>query len=185
MTYEVELKFPLDETDRILTLLEELGAQPGDAVVQRDRYFAHPVRDFAETDEALRIRCAQGRGCITYKGPKVDARTKTRHEIEIPVGSDLADAERLAEILAVLGFREVRTVEKTRVTYPLSWEGRTLAVAYDKVDGLGTFLEIEALAEESDRDQVRDSVLRCARRLGLENDERRSYLALLLEKASR
>ena len=80
----------------------------GAELVQRDRYFNHPSRDFAQTDEALRIR-TQGRETrITYKGPIVDSQTKTRREIEIPVGAHDGDDEKLAQVLVLLGFREVR-----------------------------------------------------------------------------
>lgn len=183
MSWEVELKFPLADPGRVLELLDELGACRGEPLEQRDRYFNHPARDFAETDEALRIRSVAGRHWVTYKGPKVDPQTKTRREIEIPFGSDPADDRRFAEMLTLLGFREVRTVEKRRVPYHLDWEDRPLEIALDEVTGLGTFLEIETTAEESTRDAARDSVLRLATHLGLSNSERRSYLCLLLEEA--
>lgn len=56
MKYEVEKKFPVDDLNEVVAKLEELSATFSEPVVQVDRYFAHPVRDFASTDEALRIR---------------------------------------------------------------------------------------------------------------------------------
>ena len=64
------------------------------------------------------------------------------------------------------------------------WEGRHLELAVDAVDGLGTFLEIESMAHDSDRDAARDAILRLAENLGLKNPERRSYLQLLIQQAS-
>ena len=85
-------------------------------------------------------------------------------------------------MLVQLGFRPSGVVKKTRVTYHLAIDGRKYELALDDVDGLGMFLEIETLAEESEKESARDGVLELARKLGLPADapERRSYLALVL-----
>ncbi len=184
MPYEVELKFPLDDADQISAQLDGLQAERGSPIVQVDRYFNHPSRDFAQTDEALRIRTMKDRSLLTYKGPLVDAETKTRLEIELPLGVDAADAPRLAELLMNLGFHEVRTVHKTRTPFRLHWEERQLELALDDVTDLGLFFEIETLAEESDLNAARETILRFAARLGLENSQRKSYLQLLLERGN-
>ena len=186
MSYEVELKFPLIEPARVLSDIAALGAERQPALIQIDRYFAHPSRDFAQTNEALRIRTIDEAGRpprqrVTYKGPVVDTQTKTRREIEIPFGEQPADGERFAEILTRLGFREVRSVRKRRTPYQLFWEERRLELAHDEVDGLGVYFEIEAVADEDGRDAARDAILCLAARLGLEGHERRSYLKMLLE----
>ena len=185
MTYEVELKFPLREPAAILSKLEQLQAVCGSPCEQRDLYYAHPVRDFAETDEALRIRRDGERNIVTYKGPLVDLQTKTRREIEVPLADGAAAFEQFGEILTILGFRPVRTVAKKRTPYRLVWEEQELETMLDEVEGLGTFLEIELVVDESRCDAARDSILRLADRLGLENSERRSYLCLLLEREGR
>ena len=56
--------------------------RPGEPAEQVDTYFSHPARDFAATDEALRIRSIDQENFVTYKGPKLDATTKTRREID-------------------------------------------------------------------------------------------------------
>lgn len=182
MSYEVELKFALDDAAAVLAQLDKLQATKGTPVEQRDRYFNHPLRDFAKTGEALRLRTVGERGCLTYKGPLIDTRTKTRREIEIPIGRRPADASRFAEILDILGFHEVRTVQKTRLVYKLFWEDRNIELAFDEVVGLGTYLEIETAADESDCAAAGDSILRFAGQLGLRQPIRKSYLTLLLEK---
>jgi adenylate cyclase class 2 len=182
MTYEVELKFPLADFQAVRENLRELPATAQPAVEQVDRYFAHPQRDFAQTDEALRLRSVGTWNGITYKGPVVDQQTKTRHEIEIPYAEGQAAADQFAELLTRLGFREVRAVRKRRTPFHLNWEGRPLEIVLDEVEGLGRFIELEGLADESERDALRDSILRLARRFGLEHPERKSYLCLLLER---
>lgn len=185
MTYEVELKFPVASPDDVVERVLKLGAQRGQARRQRDVYFNHPSRDFGETDEAFRIRTVDGRHRVTYKGPLVDDTTKTRREIELPLGETEEDGERFAEILRLLGFRETGIVQKTRDFYDLTWDGRPVEFCVDDVEDLGTFIELETGADEADLDAARESLQRLANELGLANSERRSYLVLLLEKQNR
>jgi adenylate cyclase class 2 len=182
-TFEVELKFPIADADDMTLQILARGARRGGVVRQSDLYFQHPSRDFRQTHEALRLRRTEDGLRITYKGPIVDARTKMRREIELAVGRDPSDFDQFRELLKILGFEPVRGVEKTRAVYDLKCEGRDLELAVDAVDGLGTYLEIESLAQASDREAARDIILRLAENLGLKNPERRSYLQLLIQQA--
>ena len=182
---EVELKFRVESLARLAGALASLGARPAEPVTQVDQYFAHPSRDFGQTDEALRIRSVAAQNYITYKGPKLDAATKTRREIELSLSPGEAAAGEFGELLGALGFRPVARVRKVRTTHALAWQSRPIEIAIDRVDGLGTFVEIETAADESELDDARDAVLSLARKLGLTADERRSYLEMLLEKCVR
>src|SRR4029453_19590505 len=79
--WEVELKFPLSDPAEVWARVAGLGVKFGPAVEQVDQYFNHPAREFAVTDEALRLRQVGVENCVTYKGPKIDKSTKTRQEI--------------------------------------------------------------------------------------------------------
>ena len=182
MSYEVELKFPLADKDRLLEALQEIGAERQPELQQCDRYFNHPARDFAQTNEAFRIRQSGEQTRLTYKGPLLDEATKTRREIELSLADGEQTAEDMQDILTALGFREVRTVRKTRTPYHLTWEGQEMEVTLDHVDGLGWYLEIETLADDNDRKKAQEAILSLAKHWNLENSERRSYLTLLLEQ---
>ena len=54
--YEVEVKFPVADMPALERKLVALAGRFRETVEQVDRYFAHPARDFARTDEALRLR---------------------------------------------------------------------------------------------------------------------------------
>lgn len=182
-TFEVEVKFPLsDRVTEALAKLHQLGAISGGEAVQTDHYFNHPVRDFAQTDEALRIRSVGDQNWVTWKGPKIGSRTKTRREIELPLGDGTQTAEQLSEVLQILGFRSVTVVRKTRKLHKLTRNGRRFEIALDEVDELGTFLEVELMADETDLKSAQDAVLELARELGLSQTEPRSYLGMLLQK---
>lgn len=182
MTYEVELKFPLAATQPLVAQLEVLRAERGATLEQRDSYFDHPARDFGRTDEALRIRTDGSGNYVTYKGPLIDPNTKTRAEIDVRLAEGPGAAQQFAELLCALGFREFESVIKSRVPFHLDWEGHRIEIALDDVRGLGHFVEIECLTEESQFANARDAVLRLAEHLGLHDSERRSYLQLLVEE---
>jgi adenylate cyclase class 2 len=179
--YEVELKFPLSDVASVVRDLGACGAREVQTVEQSDLYFNHPARDFEQTDEALRIRSVGNEHFVTYKGPVVDTQTKTRREIELALAGADAGAQ-FSEILRFLGFRPVRQVRKRRRLYALVWRDREIDVALDEVFGLDPFLEIETLADEASRPSANEAILDLAQRLRLAQPERRSYLALLIEK---
>lgn len=179
--YEVELKFPVRDRRDAWDKLAALGAVAGEPVAQADRYFAHPSRNFAETDEALRLRSIGATNILTYKGPVIDTLTKMRREIEVELESGDTGAQRAAEIFVQLGFRPVRTVAKTRRSGTLHWQGSAIGWTWDEVPPLGEFVELEIVAEEQQRDAARDTLCQLAAALSLGPSERRSYLELLLE----
>jgi len=164
--------------ERVRERLEALGATHLGTVRQVDTYFDAPDRDFAETDEALRIRredpgAGSATARVTYKGPLVDAVSKTREEAEAVV----ADAEATTAVLEGLGFEPAATVRKERDRFEV---GEVL-VTLDEVEGLGEFVEVETEAAE-DVEAERDRVFGVLEDLGLDPGEgiRTSYLGLLL-----
>jgi adenylate cyclase, class 2 len=180
MPIEVEQKFAVDDHRELKRRLMELGALEAGVVEQVDRYFNHPARDFAQTDEALRLRRVGEANFITYKGPKLDAATKTRREIELPLGAGIKHAAEYAELLTALGFRLSGEVHKTRRIMHLNWQGKDVEIALDDVAGLGTFVELEISADEREIEPAKAAIASLAVELRLSRNERRSYLELLL-----
>lgn len=179
--YEVEVKVAADLA-AVAERLDELGATQAGDVVQVDTYYDAPHRDFAETDEALRVRRETREGDtevrITYKGPLVEAESKTREEYETGV----ADGETADAIFENLGFTPAATVEKDRRCY--RYDGYT--VTLDAVEGVGDFVEVETETDEDGVEAAREGAFTILRELGLDPDEqtRTSYLGLLLEDSS-
>lgn len=181
MAIEVEQKFRVADVTALEARLAALGAAPGSTESQVDSYFAHPQRDFAQSDEALRLRRVGQHNYVTYKGPKLDATTKTRHEIELALPSGEDAAADAAKLLELLDFGRVADVCKRRVHYTLNWKGGQVGVVLDHIEGLGDFVELEVMASPANVDAARDAISSLAGRLELCNSERRSYLELLLE----
>ena len=148
-------------------------------------YFSHPSRQFAETDEALRIRRKAGQALITYKGPKVDRTTKTRREIELPLGANEESAAAWVGLLQVLHFTPVAEVFKSRRKAFIPWMGQTVEVSLDDVRDVGTYAELELVVDEQDVEPAKTLIASLAAELELRENERRSYLELLLEGEKR
>lgn len=179
--YEVEVKVAADLA-AVAERLDELGATQTGDVVQVDTYYDAPHRDFAETDEALRVRRETREGDtearITYKGPLVEAESKTREEHETGVD----DGETADEIFENLGFTPAATVEKDRQFY--RYDGYT--VTLDDVEGVGEFVEVETEADESGVEAAREGAFEVLRELRLDPQDqtRTSYLGMLLKNSS-
>jgi adenylate cyclase class 2 len=179
---EVEMKFPVADFVSLERSLYELGAHDQPAIQQADHYFNAPDRDFAQTDEALRLRRIGERNYVTYKGPKRDKLTKTRTEIEVALAEGDAAATGFSQILEHLGYKAVLTVRKRRRVFHLEHQAFHVEFCLDMVEGLGAYAELEIVAEEARLEEAKGVLVRLAADLGLTASERRSYLELLLTR---
>ena len=137
---EVEVKAKIDSFEEMEKRLENLGALKSKKEFQEDIYFASPIVDFAQTDEALRIRTTNNNIFITYKGPKLNKDAKTRKEVEMSIES----ASKAKDIFEEIGFKEVRTVRKNRQYYTYE----NFEISLDDVEGLNPYMEIEISLED-------------------------------------
>jgi adenylate cyclase class 2 len=177
---EIEMKFPGADFPALERRLAEWGAVAEPAIDEADHYFNAPDRDFAVTDEALRMRRIGPTNRVTYKGPKRGTTGKTRTEIEVPLAGGDAAAADFARLLQALGYRPVAVVRKRRRIYRLQRGGFALEICLDEVEGLGRFAEVEIVAPEEQLAAARTVLLETATALGLGGEQRRSYLELLL-----
>jgi len=185
MHLEVELKYRVTEHEDLVARLENVGIVWRETIDQCDLYWAHPARDFAQTDEALRVRNVGEQCWITYKGPKLDALTKTRRELELPLGTGGDTLRDWRELLSALSFRPVAEVRKSRRLGLLRWHAREVEVALDTLPTLGSFVEFELSVDEAEVDSARQTLLGLAAALQLHDSVRTSYLELLLAQVSR
>ncbi len=174
---EVEVKAKIDNFDDMEKKLAEVGAIKTKKEFQEDIYFNSPVVDFADTDEALRIRTTKEDDdtniFITYKGPKIDKESKTRREIEMGI----EDSQKCSDIFEAIGFKRVRAVRKNRQYYAYE----NFEISLDDVEGLDPYMEIEiALSDGKDYSEAQNSIFKLFEKLGItEGFERTSYLELL------
>jgi len=174
---EIELKARVENLAELRTALLKRNARFLHRNHEHDIYYNAPHRDFAVTDEALRVRYTDGDAVVTYKGAKLrDVGLKAREELNTAVES----GEVVEQILSRLGFVKTAAVDKWRETYVLS----DATVSLDEVEGLGTFVEIEVITD-SDRTQALTTIDRLKKELGITGKAiLSSYLELALSKSS-
>ena len=186
MSFEVELKYRTDDHVGLAEKLAALGASASPPVSQEDIYLSHPSRDFAVTNEALRLRRVGKTNRITYKGARRSGPTKTREEIEIPFAGGAESLKQMTQLFQNLGFGLVAVVRKSRRSFHLTHLGREIEVSLDLAEGLGAFVEVEAIARgEDDLPPAQAAVLDLAVELDLGEVEPRSYLRMTLERGPR
>mgnify|MGYP005816666321 CR=1 FL=1 len=187
MIYEVEQKYAVDDLPQLENRIAALHSGEEHSIEQVDLYFAHPQKDYAQTDEALRIRRVGEDNFVTYKGPKIDTTTKTRREIEMPLPGGDSGFQEFRALLEALGFRPVREVRKLRRQLELPWQDRHIHLAIDQVASIGCFVELELVVEAGEIEGAKESISALASHLQLGLAERRSYLEMLIaaEAASR
>ena len=174
---EVELKVKIPSLGPVREHLERKHAQSGGNVHEHDIYYNAPHRDFGQTDEAVRVRYTDDHAVVTYKGPKIKKfGLKAREELNFAVES----GETFETMLDRLGFTRTLEVNKWRETYRIG----AASVSLDTVDGLGTFAEIEVIAED-ETDNPTDQIERIAKEIGVNGEPiLESYLEMLLKKKS-
>lgn len=177
MSHEIEVKAPVEDARMVESRVRRSGGDFLGEKEQVDIYLSHPCRDMRGADEALRLRMEGGRCMVTFKGARIKGSLKSREELEFSVG----DGETAMEVFTRLGFKVGARVCKVRREYMLLGA----KVAFDRVEGLGDFVEIEAprIGSDSERSALVESV---AALIGVDKDRftTKSYVELLESRSS-
>ena len=174
---EVELKVRVPSLDPVREQLMKKKATSCGRMHEHDIYYNAPHRDFGKTDEAVRVRYTDDHAVVTYKGPKIKKfGLKAREELNFAVES----GEAFETMLTRLGFTRTTEVNKWRETFRLG----AASIALDSVDELGTFAEIEVIAE-NEADNPTAVIEKIAKEIGADGEPiLASYLELLLSQRS-
>jgi adenylate cyclase class 2 len=177
---ERKLRVGQEELERVADFCAREGFTALDETAQTDRYFTPPDRNIYQEDMALRLRTDR-RGdredaTLTFKGKGRDTAFHDRMEIETGVEGSGA----IIGILSALGFREVLIVKKIRKSYAKG----PATISFDEVEGLGCFVEVECVTEDTEAGKKRavSVIYDLVEKLDIETaaDEPRNYLELLV-----
>ncbi len=177
---EVENKYRLSDWGPVRETLLEWGAHPQPVRKDADHYFNAPDRDFAQSDEAFRLRRIGTMNMLTYKGPKRSGASKSRLELELCVGDGPDAATTAVKMLHCLGYMPVAVVTKSREVLKFYRAGFAFEACFDDVGVVGRFVELEIQTPEETFHQAEAALLSVAAELKLTAVERKSYLELLL-----
>jgi len=136
---ETEIKFRIDDPEKISVLLKKLGAKKVDSGFEKNIIFDRNG-ELAGAERLLRLRSYGGMADITHKRKIPAEKFKVREELTLKIES----FEKGADLLEALGFRPVWKYEKKRQTWELNGAGVTI----DAMPVMGNFVEIEASEKE-------------------------------------
>lgn len=158
-------------------------------LIQKDCYFSPPPARTIGRGSILRVREETyereiKRIVLSYKTPNIlDKGVETREETEVEVLSDIQTVTGLVERL---GAKPLVTVTKERTEYTLGYEGASFNITLDRVETLGSFVEIEIVS--SRKDDVNELIMlggRLARKIGIDVSKKvvLGYHEMALEKS--
>ena len=169
--FEIEIKIPIEDPERIMKSLMIRGFQKYQKVIEEDMYYNSEYHDVRKHDEALRIRktrdlfTGKTRAQINFKGKKMDQISMSRREYE----TGIEDPDCMEKILGAIGFTRVAGVKKTR--------------NYLRREEMTAWLEV-IVRKENLREKCLVQMREILQELGLsmDNTVRTSYLSMLMDK---
>lgn len=152
----IEIKARYSDRDRAERMLSSLGAGPAGVFQQRDTYF-----NVADGRLKLRQLAVDEGQLIHYRRDDTTGPKRSDYEI-----SATTDPDALRSILNQLIGTWIE-VEKTRQV----WLWENVRIHLDDVDGLGQFVELEAVTEEQGVEESRERVETLMRALEIGPDQ--------------
>jgi adenylate cyclase, class 2 len=177
---EIELKYPLYNTEELRKNLNSIAKPEKEGDFQRDTYYLPSHRKFLDKkpiSEWLRTRESTKGSSVNYKNWHNDSgKAVSCDEYETRVEDIVA----LKKIFKSLDIKEIIVVEKTRY----SWSYKDTHIALDIVNGLGDYIEIEAKGNFKTIEDAKSHLYSILGELGAKTGEQdfEGYPYLLLKK---
>ena len=160
--YEIEQKYRIKSPQKIRSVLKKLKAKKIASGFESNELLDRQS-ELRKKKSVLRLRRYQGKGILTYKGPRLKGKFKKRIEIETET-----DYDKAKKILESLGYKTFFRYTKNREEYHYAG----CSIVLDHLSSLGWFLEIEGTVK---------SIGMVSKKLGLRktDEEPLSYPQLL------
>lgn len=176
---EIEVKARVRNKDKLLQKAATLGISFGKVITQDDTTYEVDLPWEDPNWNIFRIRKQADKTILTMKY-KASNRSRDNHERETVI----EDAEQMADILGRLGYHFGVHLRKHRQIAKY----RDLELCLDEVDELGSFVEIEKLADDdADVDAVQDELWGLLLQLGVSPEDRvhKGYDTLMYEQKAK
>ncbi len=174
---EIEVKAKLINKGSVVTKLKSLGCVFEESKIQNDVVYVEKnggLNTFLSNKIFLRVRKSGLKTYFTLKMNGDNSLSKTEHEVEV------SSKEEIENILKLLKFVSVVTVNKTRVvTHYGDFE-----VCVDSVEDLGDFIEVEKITNDGNADSIQEEMFVFLEPLGVKREDRvfDGYDILMLKK---
>ena len=166
--YEVEVKAVLRDRDAVKQKLENLDCKFSEELHQIDHIFIPKGVEFPPPVEkkvgVLRVRNSNGKYSFTLKIPQTSRQDSLERELEIEEG------EKMIEILKLINYVEVPTVDKRRI----KTKYKDIEIVLDDVKDLGQFIEAEKIVKEEgqeNRKKIQAELFAFLNTLGVKNED--------------
>ena len=183
---EVEVKARVGNLEELLDALTAQGIILGEPLLQEDVIY---VRELGSLDTFLanglflRLRTL-GSGKVLFTAKYNPNRNAEQDMVAEEYETEIASREAMERIVALLGFSEAVRVRKNR----RSAQSGVYEFCVDEVEGLGTFIEVERMVDETVEVQViHDELLGVLSSLGIPPEDRftKRYDVMVLEQSLR
>ena len=178
--YEVEIKARLNNREEIMQKLHSLGCIFSDELHQIDYIFIPEKENFPPPlgVPVLRVRKQNELHFFTLKIPQSSRQDCIEKEFEI------SDGNEMLEIIKLIGYKQVPTVEKKRIKTIFN----DMEIVLDLVEGLGEFIEVEKIVKTPDpeaRIKIQEELFSFLNDLGITKEDQvvdGKYDIMLFEK---
>lgn len=161
---EIELKFQVDNFDKIKSILANNHEKISEEYHQSDTIYVSDLNDTESKEGSLWLRVRKVNDKVEMNLKKQSAKKMESEEIEFEVSDyDLAN-----RFLKTLGYQEWVSVNKIR-TYS---KYENVNICMDEVERLGCFIELELLIDENDDKDYESILLEYANKMGIDTDKR-------------
>lgn len=161
---EIELKFQVDNFDKIESILKGKNEELSEEYHQSDTIYVSDLSDTESKKGSLWLRVRKVNDKIEMNLKKQSSKKMESEEIEFEVSDyDLAN-----RFLKTLGYQEWVSVNKIR-RYS---KYENVNICMDKVERLGCFIELELLIDENDNKDYESVLLDYASKLGIDVSRR-------------
>ncbi len=165
--YEVEVKARLRNRQEVENKLKEFGCAFGEELHQVDRIFIPEGQVFPPPlgVAVLRVRRQNDIHFLTLKIPQQSYQDCVEREVEAQ------DGEKVVEIIKLLKYQQVPTVDKKRV----KTKYKDIEIVLDTVEHLGEFIEAEKIVKsesQKDRKKTQEELFIFLETLGISKEDR-------------
>jgi predicted adenylyl cyclase CyaB len=164
---EIELKFKVDNKDKIIEYLIKNGCIMTSPVIQDDTIFLpHDENTFPVIPGTSVIRI---RNTNNKKYEIALKRKKVKRIEALEIEFEVSNPNEVHKFIECLNFDEVVNVHKTRI----ETDYKDFHICFDEVKKLGSFIEIEIITDEEDKtDYYESKILAIAKELNINVDDR-------------
>lgn len=178
--YEVEVKARIKNREEVKKKIESLGFVFSEELHQVDHIFIPENLPFPPpiSTPVLRVRHQNGKHIFTLKISQSGRQDSLERELEI------GDGEMMIEIIKLLKWQKVPTVDKKRIKTKLN----DIEIVLDEVKDLGHFIEAEKIVlneDSQERLKIQDELCSFLETIGVSKEDllvNHKYDIMLFEK---